>query len=642
MNPTFDPYYEWLGIPPTETAGGGPHHYRLLGLQSFESNPRVIENAADRLMAQLRGFAAGPNGPLSQKLLNEVAAARVCLLDTPRKAAYDKQLQGKLAAAAPKPQVKLQPVYVQVPVPVPVPTALPPMPSAITAPPPPAEASEAAWPNASPASFKISTSRSSSRYRGESDAGGAVLGLIKIVMGSLGGLAIAVLGVWIFFRSDPLGIFKQPAPQVTANNTTTTIKPKVTPPIVKPPPQEKTTGEKSATTPQSTTATPASKTQSPVSKSKTPVKAVIKPSETSPETEPAVETPALRPLPEFGEPPIGENPLPLGAAVRDPQPTSAEQQAKLAELKKIYESEFESGLKPAGRIAFVSFLLDTTDTLKSDPVARFVLLREAYQRLVQLKNYPEAAKIVDRLDSEFEMEPFKLRLHLLTEASPAARLPKDRQAIAGCASELVVLSMARGYLDEADKFVRIAEGQARALSDSKLRTEMTALKLEIEKLAERFAPVERARKSLAADPSDAEAALVDGQHRCLVQGDWKAGLELLAKSSDPALAQAAQRDLAGPTAEFTAGAIGDAWYDIARSEKAHSDKNLENFYARAHHWYKQVRVGMETGDVARFQQRIEQIEALSLPPHLLEDDATSSLDERLPSIYSSLTADRNE
>ena len=59
---SFDPYYDWLGIPPAESAGGGPNHYRLLGLQVFESNPRVIENAADRLMTQLRGFAAGPNG----------------------------------------------------------------------------------------------------------------------------------------------------------------------------------------------------------------------------------------------------------------------------------------------------------------------------------------------------------------------------------------------------------------------------------------------------------------------------------------------------------------------------------------------------------------------------------------------------
>ena len=69
------------------------------------------------------------------------------------------------------------------------------------APPPPAEANESpAWPSAAPAPFQLSSSRSTSRFRGKSDGGGgAVLSVIKIVMGGLGGLSIAVLGVWIFF-----------------------------------------------------------------------------------------------------------------------------------------------------------------------------------------------------------------------------------------------------------------------------------------------------------------------------------------------------------------------------------------------------------------------------------------------------------
>ena len=43
----FDPYYTWLGIPPAQQP---PDLYRLLGLQLFEPNRQVIENAADRQM----------------------------------------------------------------------------------------------------------------------------------------------------------------------------------------------------------------------------------------------------------------------------------------------------------------------------------------------------------------------------------------------------------------------------------------------------------------------------------------------------------------------------------------------------------------------------------------------------------------
>jgi hypothetical protein len=86
----FDPYYQWLGIPPDEQP---PNHYRLLGIQLFEENREVIQHAADRQMVHLRSFQNGPRAPLSQKLLNEVAAAKLCLLSLDRKSAYDAALE---------------------------------------------------------------------------------------------------------------------------------------------------------------------------------------------------------------------------------------------------------------------------------------------------------------------------------------------------------------------------------------------------------------------------------------------------------------------------------------------------------------------------------------------------------------------
>src|SRR5438874_10244950 len=94
----FDPYYTWLGIPPDESAGGGPHLYRLLGLVLYEANPQVIENAADRQMMHLRSFQIGVHATDSQRLLNEIASARIRLLDPAQKAAYDNELRQALAA----------------------------------------------------------------------------------------------------------------------------------------------------------------------------------------------------------------------------------------------------------------------------------------------------------------------------------------------------------------------------------------------------------------------------------------------------------------------------------------------------------------------------------------------------------------
>lgn len=94
----FDPYHKWLGIPPAEQP---PHHYRLLGIALFETDPDVIEAAADRQMSYIRQCATGPYTKESQKLLNELSATRVCLLNVSKKQTYDKELSSRLAPAEP-------------------------------------------------------------------------------------------------------------------------------------------------------------------------------------------------------------------------------------------------------------------------------------------------------------------------------------------------------------------------------------------------------------------------------------------------------------------------------------------------------------------------------------------------------------
>lgn len=96
----FDPYHKWLGIPPQEQP---PDHYRLLAIPQFEADPEVIEFAADQRMGHVRTFQTGRYGAFSQQILNELAAARICLLSRERKSAYDAELKIQLAPAPPLP-----------------------------------------------------------------------------------------------------------------------------------------------------------------------------------------------------------------------------------------------------------------------------------------------------------------------------------------------------------------------------------------------------------------------------------------------------------------------------------------------------------------------------------------------------------
>ncbi|MHC4406045.1 MAG: hypothetical protein ACYTG0_40930 [Planctomycetota bacterium] len=100
MPDSFNAYHKWLGSPPKDQP---PNHYRLLGIEPFERDADIIAHAADRQMAYVRTFQGGEHAAVSQTLLNQIAAARVCLLDAEKKAAYDRKLEAELAQKKPLP-----------------------------------------------------------------------------------------------------------------------------------------------------------------------------------------------------------------------------------------------------------------------------------------------------------------------------------------------------------------------------------------------------------------------------------------------------------------------------------------------------------------------------------------------------------
>ncbi|NLF73257.1 MAG: SUMF1/EgtB/PvdO family nonheme iron enzyme [Candidatus Anammoximicrobium sp.] len=103
MSTDFDPYHRWLGIPPKHQPAD---HYRLLAIERFEDDPEVIADAAERQIAHVRRYALGPHQDISQRILNELAAAKVCLLNPDKKAEYDRKLREQVAPQdLPVPQV---------------------------------------------------------------------------------------------------------------------------------------------------------------------------------------------------------------------------------------------------------------------------------------------------------------------------------------------------------------------------------------------------------------------------------------------------------------------------------------------------------------------------------------------------------
>jgi hypothetical protein len=91
----FNPYREWLGL-----GTSSPNYYELLGLPLHESDAAKTAAAADRAITRVRSFRPGPQAREWASLLDEIRAAKECLLDVDCRVRYEAE-QVRAAEADP-------------------------------------------------------------------------------------------------------------------------------------------------------------------------------------------------------------------------------------------------------------------------------------------------------------------------------------------------------------------------------------------------------------------------------------------------------------------------------------------------------------------------------------------------------------
>jgi len=195
MADAFDPLHQWLGIPPQEQP---PHFYRLLGLRPFEDDPRAIENAADRQTLFLRQASSGPRGAIAEQLVQEIAKARHYLLNAHLKGEYDVALRHELSQRRPVPAAASLPPHLLAGAAAPVASPVAP------------ESPQVATDQASASPSVSVTSRGRARPRAKKKM---TVELIKIAVGGVAGIAIAIWLLKAFFGMDVLGLSAPPKEQ---------------------------------------------------------------------------------------------------------------------------------------------------------------------------------------------------------------------------------------------------------------------------------------------------------------------------------------------------------------------------------------------------------------------------------------------
>lgn len=88
MADVFNPYQAFLGL----EGQTSPDYYQLLRLRESETDHETIAAAADRAVTRVRSHRPGPNAVAWSRLLDEIQAARSCLLDPAKRQEYNERL----------------------------------------------------------------------------------------------------------------------------------------------------------------------------------------------------------------------------------------------------------------------------------------------------------------------------------------------------------------------------------------------------------------------------------------------------------------------------------------------------------------------------------------------------------------------
>ncbi len=649
MNSDFDPYRKWLGIPPKDQP---PNHYRLLGIELFESDPDVISNAADARMAHIRTFQTGPYSEWSQKLLNEIAAAKLCLLNPEKKAEYDARLRAQLGAQAQwaPPAVSpaaltgtaevsgSSPVARQSSFPYSQPIPLQSGPPQQAWPAETAAGSEELIPGGLGQGLGSSTARLLA-YRRKAWQGPAL-----VVIGAAAVFLVA-LAFWMMQEAFlgpevagqpggsklPIGQEHQKGEKLpvsphkggTEAKTSTHKSPKSFPPAGSLP-QATATASAGGGSDSSAKQPPASSGSLPEGSEKPPAEASPSPSTPSAGGE-ASEKPGPRKEKGAG-PPKG---TPEGSATSPPEtteesseaetpdkplpkhpvPSEAEQTKAAEEIRQLLKEEFAAAEKTGAAKALSQKLLQSAQQTTDQPAAQYLLFQMAAEWAARAADASLLDQALSGLTQRFQVERRPLLIGVLEKAAAAPGeenlLPARLELIQETVEEL----LAEDEYLAADRLAKAALAMSRKTKDTDFQRQAAAWAGKIDRLAQQYAKLREQLDKLAQDPTDPEANLAVGRWYAVQTAQWEKALAYLAKSNHSELAEAAGWDLKSPQEPNEQQKLADLWWQL--SEKA-SGEERQALQARAVYWYEQALPHLSGLSKTSVQRRIETFQA-SLP-----------------------------
>ncbi len=569
----FDPYRKWLGIRPEEQPA---NHYRLLGMEPLEDDPDVIESAADARMAHLRTFQTGARSELSQKILNELAGARVCLLNPGTKKQYDLELRKEIDRKQQKEtqgeketekQKRTEKKATAVPAPQPIRQAKPLDEQAASQPQPAEQRDAAAVAPVRVASRSVTRRHAATRRRKKSVAPALLLG---------GGVIAAIVVAAVLLGQIGGG---KPAAKKGGNRDETET-------------ADGNDGFASGGDAAADTSGPANFDRSSQNRADAldPTDDPLNDSGEFPQRAPSdAQTEPTGSLPSIDDPggiqPAADTTL-TEAHERLPMPDNKALEAMREQFRELYADRLAAAQTNQQKAELAVRLGEMAEEMDDDPTGRYVLLHEARTMAMAAGKVDTALAASDRIGALYDLDAAALRAEAVVKSSRTAESYREQLDGLFASVELAQEMAAGDRYDEAARLYEQLGRTAERLRETSFVETAEAKRAEVENLRQRWDDTESAREKLADHPNDTAAHAALGRFYALVKEDWEKGLPHLARSASPDVSQAAQADLLSPSDPQQQVAVGDDWWKLANAVTSSSEK--EHLKARALYWYQKA------------------------------------------------------
>jgi hypothetical protein len=288
---------------------------------------------------------------------------------------------------------------------------------------------------------------------------------------------------------------------------------------------------------------------------------------------------------------------------RRPVPSAAAQAEAEKLIRGIYQVDY-ARRRPVDQQALATKLHAEGHKTRDDWTGRFVLFREARELAIAAADAVLAMEAVDAMAKDFAVDPLPAKVDVVQRVAKVTTTPAGNRDLAEIAVGLIAHAIEKNELDLAPRLCDVAESCAARSASPNLRKQIEA-KTQTARLVEKESSLVRPALAVLQDrPDDPSANLVVGRFRCLVKGDWDAGVLLLARGSDERLRRVARLDLRKPVNPPDQVEVGDGWWDLAETERGPARTNLQR---RAGHWYKMAAPKLSGLSQAKVDSRLRQI-----------------------------------